>query len=508
MSTPTKNFRQTLSGSIGAGMSSVFSPGGRKYYILEHKVSSRYHRAGEEQEIIVDNIELGRDSRCQVRFDESFSTVSRRHAAIVKDGDMWKLVQLSQTNTTFLNGRPVQGEWYLQNGDEIQLSVNGPKLGFIIPTGKKATVGSIGLTRRMSLFRKQALLPYKRAIWGMAAVLVVAVGALGVWNFSMRNQLNAQSEMLAQQILEAKGNKEVIDSLTMQLGAANTKIAQNEATIQELEKRPPRTVVVEKPVNVGGGGAGEGGQALEALYPYIYHITTSAYINDKCLLAWTGTGFLLDNGHFVTAQHCVHIDDVAFDGDDLDPENPINLVNAFYYTGRINMVMDAISPTDKFSIKYTYDKMPFSLGPVEELSGSFMDDEGQSWVVRAHVYASGHDWAHLKVDRPGGIPYDSQFSKNMPVQTPLSIVGFPAGQGETQGGRISPVVSTAVTSRSGVEDEGYIKTSNDNSDHGNSGGPVLTWKDGRYVVVGVLSGVTPGDATNKGRIVPIGNAFN
>ncbi len=88
-------------------MRSVFGGSGRKYYILEHKVSSQYHRAGETQEIIVDQIEIGRDSRCQVRFDESFSTVSRRHAAIVKSGDGWKLVQLSTTNKTFLNGVPV-----------------------------------------------------------------------------------------------------------------------------------------------------------------------------------------------------------------------------------------------------------------------------------------------------------------------------------------------------------------------------------------------------------------
>lgn len=80
----TKPYRATLSGSIGAGMGSVFSPNSRKYYILEHKVSSKYHRAGEAQEIIVDQIEIGRDSRCQVRFDDSFSTVSRHHAAIVR----------------------------------------------------------------------------------------------------------------------------------------------------------------------------------------------------------------------------------------------------------------------------------------------------------------------------------------------------------------------------------------------------------------------------------------
>ena len=160
----TQPYHRSFAGSVGAGMGSVFNPSGRKYYILEHKVSTRYHRAGENQEIIVDQIELGRDSHCQVRFDESFGTVSRRHAAIVRDGDNWKLVQISQTNTTLLNGRPIKNEWYLQNGDEIQLAVNGPKLGFIVPSGKKSTGGSIGLTRRLSLLRQQALRPYKNAI--------------------------------------------------------------------------------------------------------------------------------------------------------------------------------------------------------------------------------------------------------------------------------------------------------------------------------------------------------
>ena len=120
MAQPTNTYKRSLSASVGAGMSSIFGGSGRRYYILEHKVSTRFHKAGESQEIIVDQIEVGRDPKCQVRFDESFKTVSRRHAAIVKDGDNWKLVQLSQTNSTYLKGRKVQKEWYLQNGDEIQ----------------------------------------------------------------------------------------------------------------------------------------------------------------------------------------------------------------------------------------------------------------------------------------------------------------------------------------------------------------------------------------------------
>ena len=105
MGQPTQPYKRSISGSVGAGVQSLFGNGGRRFYLLVHKVSSKYHKAGESQQIIVDEIELGRDPHCQVRFDETFVTVSRRHAAIVKEGDNWKLVQLSQTNSTYLQER-------------------------------------------------------------------------------------------------------------------------------------------------------------------------------------------------------------------------------------------------------------------------------------------------------------------------------------------------------------------------------------------------------------------
>lgn len=101
MTQQTQRYKRTLKGSIGAGVQSVLGSD-RRFYILEHKISSKYHKVGENQQIIVDQIELGRASTCQVRFDESFATVSRRHAAIVRDGDNWKLVQLSQPILHFL----------------------------------------------------------------------------------------------------------------------------------------------------------------------------------------------------------------------------------------------------------------------------------------------------------------------------------------------------------------------------------------------------------------------
>jgi pSer/pThr/pTyr-binding forkhead associated (FHA) protein len=181
----TQNYKRTVAGSVGAGVGAIFNGSGRTYYILEHKTSSKYHSAGESQKIIIDQIEIGRDASCQVRYDESFDTVSRKHAAIVRDGNNWQLIHLSSSNPTLVNGRPIQGSYYLQSGDEIQFSVNGPRLGFIQPQGKQALTSSIKLTERMNLFRQQALRPYRRAIWALSALLILAILGFGAWNYKL-----------------------------------------------------------------------------------------------------------------------------------------------------------------------------------------------------------------------------------------------------------------------------------------------------------------------------------
>ncbi len=215
------DYKRTVAGSIGAGMGALLNASGRTYYILEHKTSSKYHQAGESQKIIVDQIELGRDSSCQVRFDESFETVSRRHAAIVRDGENWKLIPLSTTNATLVNGQVITSEWHLKSGDEIRLSSRGPVLGFIIPQGERSLVKSIGLTERMNLFRHQALRPYKTAIWILAVILVLAVAGLVTWNIlqgqKFEQELNDKQEQIVGIGEKLEESNSVIDALNEEL---------------------------------------------------------------------------------------------------------------------------------------------------------------------------------------------------------------------------------------------------------------------------------------------------
>lgn len=235
------NYKRTVAGSVGAGISSVFNASGRQYYILEHKTETPFHHAGESQKIIIDQIEIGRSSSCQVRFDETQDTVSRRHAAIVREGDKWKIINLSQTNATFVNGLPINGERVLSSGDEIRLSSKGPVLGFIVPQGSQSLVSSIGLTERMNLFRKQALRPYKTALIVLFIVFAVAITALVSWKIHddkiYQGQINEKQQQIDNVLQEIDRKNSQISSIKIELENINERSeAEVDAIRIQLEK--------------------------------------------------------------------------------------------------------------------------------------------------------------------------------------------------------------------------------------------------------------------------------
>lgn len=485
----TRPYKATLSGSIGAGMGSVFNPGGRKYFILEHKVSSKYHRAGEAQEIIVDQIEIGRDSHCQVRFDDSFSTVSRHHAAIVKDGDNWKLVQISKTNTTLLNGRPVQTEWYLQNGDEIQLSVNGPKLGFIVPTGKKATVGSIGLTRRLSLFRQQALRPYKQAIAALSCILILAVGGLTTWNIIMKKDFDKQITEAQQHLKKLKGKNAELEKLIADAAVEQARLD----SLLKVKSRP-----IHKTVVVNNGGDGKEGTAVSALQKYeddIFFMSAvvCAVYNGQTIpletesggyLGWTGTGYLLTDGRFVTAKHCV--EGWKFDSDKAivqqmealkDDTNKMLFLAGLTGQEGVQLVSFLIARSPSKEMKFQ--STNFSFTRQDEKSVSI--GEGMS-RIKANG-AGGSDWAYVNTSQQGLIVGDSELSANLPAGARLEVLGYPMGHKSESG---SCLYGSCQTSGRGLNG-GLILITGKNYEHGNSGGPVFFNDKGTYKAVGIVS---------------------
>ncbi|MDR1592996.1 MAG: FHA domain-containing protein [Prevotellaceae bacterium] len=487
MAKETQPYRRSFAGSLGAGMGSLMGGSGKRYYILEHKISTKYHKAGESQEIIVDQIELGRDPKCQVRFDEEFGTVSRRHAAIVKSGDNWKLVQLSTTNSTFLNGRKIEKEWYLQNGDEIQLSVNGPKLGFIIPSGAKSTVGSIGLSRRLSLFRQQALRPYKTAITLLSIFLVLAVGGAFGWNYF---QYNRFQEEIAHR--DAEFARIIADNVALAQRIAderrrNDSIAHRMDSIAKIARRTAASV----PARIE--------DLIDKCKDDIYFLAVeTVYLTDgsnKVIVTdddgepyvWSGTGFLLDDGRLVTARHCIKF--WRFSVSDRNILSSVALSDT-YPNYKMVAVIKAISRTGKqftfessdFTVNEQYDKKEqiAALDNGSPLYYQYVNPEYNEKVLST-------DWAYVKTTSKGKLTADAALSNNLRSGKELHVLGFPMGIGVGDTPSVlNPPYNKFSVGFDGLDNSGcFLHTRG--TEHGNSGGPIFAEKNGKLVVIGIVS---------------------
>lgn len=515
MAQPTTPYKKSVSGSLGAGMKSLLGGNDRRYYVLEHKVSSKYHKAGENQRIIVDQIELGRASTCQVRFDETFATVSRRHAAIVKDGDNWKLVQLSKTNSTYLNGHRVEKEWYLQNGDEIQLSTNGPRMGFIVPAGEKGLVKSIGLSARLSLFRKQALRPYKQAIACLAGLFVLS-GCL--FTYKIIDQDSLIKKYRADQI-------QISNEYEEKLRAANEKIEHQEQEwaderirqeerfkekIDSLNEETGRAIdkAVRRIREQGGSEMGiDAMLRTQNIRKDVYFLmaTKVVYVmngrehqlfnENGDPYAWSGTGFLLNDGRFVTARHCVEgwLYSNPIGDDDVSAVVRASAVNSSI---KIKSYLTAISTMSNTKFDFTSDDFTINhrLDKKQQIG---TDENGQSiyWIfswpgidgLSELMWAT--DWAYTNKTNGhrGDLVPDGSLSKSLLPMQKLVASGFPQGIGVMDGSQdVDPIFSELTTSRQGLANNGCILHSR-GTDHGNSGGPIFAIKDGKLVVVGIVS---------------------
>ena len=75
-------------------------------------------RAGESFEAIGDHALIGRSPECDVFLDDV--TVSRRHAELTRDGNVFTIRDLGSLNGTFVNRRRIESA-VLEDDDEVQI---------------------------------------------------------------------------------------------------------------------------------------------------------------------------------------------------------------------------------------------------------------------------------------------------------------------------------------------------------------------------------------------------
>ena len=556
----TQNYKRTLAGSVGAGIGAIMNGSGRTYFILEHKSSSKYHQAGEAQKIIVDQIELGRADSCQVRFDESFETVSRRHAAIQREGENWKLIHLSQSNPTLVNGRPINGTYYLQSGDEIQLSVGGPRLGFIVPQGRQALTSSIGMTERMNLFRQQALRPYKTALTVLSVVLILAIAGLVAWNLYMKDDFErkmAEKEVVVEQIqtdldkakAEADRIKADLEAGKIEKSKADKLIAeqnnrisglQNQLYINQKElndikiasEKEITDVDVKRYDDLEDGGEDVSipviaSTDLKDYYDYIYTIKIDRIeieyagqrIDPGIQLSDVvcGTGFMLEDGTFITDRQNVQPWVYNIEGQWKEPWR--ELMAQFVACGAKVIIHYRAYSTKGTGKPLTFVNTDFVVNEIGDADLVVEIERGfrRAWYNYFGVRIT--EWTakkyHMKVGvisktsrsyayirnmgvNGEGIPYDVETSTNMSGGTEIHMVGYARKTNEHN------LVPQHFNDKTNVDDtqNGTIILQGQVGEAGYYGSPAF-YKDenGQYRIIGVMVGSVYG----RDRLVPMKN---
>lgn len=499
MSRATQSFKTGMSFIGGAKVSA---------YTLKFLTGSPKHPLGSYETIIVPYIELGRSNTCAVRFSEEFSTVSGKHAALERKGNDVYVKNLSTTNPTLVNGSPVAEEWKLRNGDEIQLSYEGPKLRFQF---SQEGAAAMGVTSRLGIVVKQAVRPYRAMMFMVVGILLLCSLTAAFFIY----QLNQETRVLASKTTSlSKNNHLILDSLSVarakneelkQLLLANKQkmeaelqatIAQFTAEQKKLVSQPkkenPEEVVsmainkIKASVFYMGikslRGEIDGEVVFDEPYPENCHCT----------------GFLLNDGRFVTARHCVEV--FAYN------INEATLLASL--GGTVTYEFYAISSDE--SIRFDFTNHDFEM---DRSTDHFIEKEynGQVFNLKqANIY-DGTDWAYVQTETKGSIEAAPDLSVSLVSGTELHCLGYTYGSAfqhlnNDQG--LEVLYSKAHVAKDGLNNNTII-VSGFGFDNGNSGGPLFVIRNKQVSAVAIVSAGYTNPSTGRddalGSVVPIKN---
>lgn len=472
--------------SLTAGMK-ILGGANLPTYTLEYLTPTSKHAVGSYETIVIPYIELGRSSKCGVQFSDDTPTVSRRHCAIERKGAETSIINLSESNPTLINGRPVSSKYFLNNGDEIQLSAEGPKLRY---NTTKSGTAKIGFTNKMNLVMQQAIKPYKTAAITVLTLFIVAVSAgsyalvkLNQENVVLAEKIEDQAELTSQQADSLAKLNEANKALgaMMQLSDEKLKAEQQRlmrtnqglvSQLSDLRKRNEEVIAANK----------SGADLIEPLKGYVlalflnkmtveYEGSTETYdLGGDCMC----TGFITNDGNFVTARHCIDAP--------LTDNEVANFVDNS--GGKVTMHYTAMSYDQSIKFDFTNRDMKADYSKDKKYQHTL---QGVSGTLRVPDYFSGADWAFMPTKYTSGLPFDKTLSSSLKSGDRLIVLGYSYGMTYRTDGNLEPYYSTGNVALSGLQN-GTIQTSEAGFDGGNSGGPVFVVRNGAIQCVGIVTG--------------------
>ncbi len=558
MAAKTEQFKaagSNLGRTIGQSLSMITGKDVPNYSLLFLDATLSRKR-GEHETIFMPHIVLGRSSRCHVRYGDDFKTVSREHASITVDGSSFVLNHNpSASNPTYVNGRAIGAAHQLQNGDEIQLSSNGPKMRFNASTLKTST---IGLTSRIGQAMSQAVKPYKTALLVMGLLLAGAIGLAG-YNMYQNTQmskelvaLNLEKEKVDQEIAALIAKGEVNSEEMEKLKNRKAQIVYRTQVIREAA--PQIAEKIEKPIKDDGDGLLVNkpeptptptnnscdalnekeiskilpkndvvviiGKRIEVKYQgktdeigvkEFYAFKSPTQLEDRSGLT-IGTGFLTENGRLLTCRHVVQPwRYYKTSGEKSEFWKQLNIIEA--NGGDVVMHFDVLTSDGSQFMAFTSESAVISdatdkieIGGKKKVKIEIFDKDSKIDIPNLDDKTKEpsdrfSDWANIPAEKDGSIILLKDKSTQIDQGENLYVLGFSQALSLKDANRRAEAsISKTLVSNSATWN-GEILTSGVDFGPGNSGGPAFICVNGNFYCVGIVSATV---GSSNGIIVPVG----
>lgn len=410
--------------------------------------------AGQTRDVGPAGITLGRDPRCDIRFDPTADTeVSAHHAELRMENGVVIVRDTNSTNGVYVNDSRVRGEQALSDGDVVRLGARGPKIRVETQAAPAAATTKGSTTERVAVAVGRQTRGLRAAL---VAAVVLAIGAGAVALVSARRADAARSTELG--VLRAR-NDSLSSAIDRDLRSMSGRLAglDSALTATKRESERLRTELASE----------RSGAAVRLLSAQIAKtesrrgaIAVAARIDYEAIARTSGKAVVMIAVEMPDGQ--------LFSGSGVG----VTAAGAIVTNRHLIRSMDGVLPR-RIAVAYA---------------------DTREWLP-AHIarVAADGDLAMLQIDREGPYPFVANVASDAPaVGAPVAIIGFPVVESAPAGGSMD---SATVRSTLGVGTVSGSSTGALQIDafatEGSSGSPV-------FDATGSIAGIVYGGARDVG----------